>query len=451
MNGDPLDVLADLFGDDGERGTLRAVLQQACLDTGSRLADLTVLSAQVDPYRLDTPAFHADGAWLAEQMVALRLAERRIHLRGLHYALVSTSGLVKPNGEPYRNTEKDWLWLQSGAAKAARWLGYVRFDQITDERNSPPVIKVKGAEPVETFVYIGDGITIRVPDEEDMKPTVGVSNFGARQPYHLVIYGEKTSLADVLSPLCDRYDADLYLPSGEISDTLLHQMAKVGADDGRPMVLLVLADFDPSGNQMAVSIGRKLQAFRDLHFRDLEFELRPVALTEEQVREFDLPSTPLKETERRADGWRAAHGGLEQTEIDALATLKPHVLTEIVRDAITPFYDSTLASRTWEAKDEWEDYAQATLDQLINTDLLSQLREQALDKLAGIQAEIDAINETLRAETSTLGLELPMPIAPEPELPDRDIGKPLVSSAWSWADQTRALIARKHLLNGAAS
>ena len=51
--------------------------------------------------------------------------------------------------------------MQSGAAKAARWLGYVRFDQITDERNSPPVIKVKGAEPIETFVYVGNGITIR--------------------------------------------------------------------------------------------------------------------------------------------------------------------------------------------------------------------------------------------------------------------------------------------------
>jgi hypothetical protein len=442
------DVFSDLFGEEESPVTLRAILQKACLDTGGKLGDLTVLSAQVDPYRLDTPAFHADGAWLGEQMVTLRLAQRRIHLRGLHYALVSTSGLVKPNGEPYRNTEKDWLWLQSSAAKAARWLGYVRFDQITDERNSPPVIKVKGAEPVETFVYVGDGITIRVPDEEDMKPTVGVANFGARQPYHLVIYGEKTSLADVLTPLCDRYDADLYLPSGEISDNLLYQMAKVGADDGRPMALLVLADFDPSGNQMAVSIGRKLQAFRDLHFPDLEFELHAVALTEDQVREFDLPSTPLKETERRADGWRAAHGGLEQTEIDALATLKPHVLTEIVRDAIRPFYDPTLASRTWEAQNEWEESAQEYLNQIIDTDLLAQLRDQALDKLAGIQAEINAINDTLRAETSTHGIELPPPMAPEPELPDLDQGKPLLSSRWPWHEQTRALISRKRLSNG---
>ena len=451
MSVDPFDVLADLFGDDEERGTLRSVLQKACLDTGSRLADLTVLSAQVDPYRLDTPAFHAEGSWLAEQMVNLRLTERRIHLRGLHYALVSTSGLVKPNGAPYRNTEKDWLWLQSSAAKAARWLGYVRFDQITDERNSPPIIKVKAAERAETFIYIGDGIEVTVPDEEDMKPTVGISNFGARQPYHLVVYGEKTSLADVLAPICDRYDADLYLPSGEISDTLLYQMAKVGADDGRPMVVLVLADFDPAGNQMAVSIGRKLQAFRDLHFPDLEFELYPVALTEDQVREFDLPSTPLKETERRADRWREAHGGLGQTEIDALATLKPHVLTKIVRNAIAPFYDATLLSRTQEARDDWEQYAQDALDQQIDGDLLASLRAQAIEKLAGIQAEIDAINETLRAATSTLGIELPAPFEPEPELPDLDQGKPLVSTRWPWHEQTRALIARKRLSNGAAS
>ena len=228
-------------------------------------------------------------------------------------------------------------------------------------------------------------------------------------------------------------------------------MAKVGADDGRPMVVLVLADFDPAGNQMAVSIGRKLQAFRDLHFPDLEFELYPVALTEDQVSAFDLPSTPLKETERRADRWREAHGGLGQTEIDALATLKPHVLIEIVHDAITPFYDSTLASRTWEAKDEWEDYAQAALDQQIDGDLLASLRAQAIEKLAGIQAEIDAINETLRAATSTLGIELPAPFEPEPELPDLDQGKPLVSSRWPWREQTRALIARKRLSNGAAS
>ena len=77
--------------------------------------------------------------------------------------------------------------------------------------------------------------------------------------------------------------ADLYLPSGEISDTLIYRIAKDANDDGRPLVLFTLADCDPSGWQMAVSIARKLQAFRDLLFPDLRFEVVPVALNPDQV------------------------------------------------------------------------------------------------------------------------------------------------------------------------
>src|SRR5208282_3421627 len=110
---------------------------------------------------------------------------------------------------------------------------------------------------------------------------------------------------------------------------------------GRVLVEIVLADCDPAGHQMAVSISRKLQALRDLSFPELEFEVVPVALTVEQVRELRLPSTPLKETERRADKWREAFG-IEQTEIDALATLRPRDLETIVEAAIEPYFDSSL-------------------------------------------------------------------------------------------------------------
>ena len=44
--------------------------------------------------------------------------------------------------------------------------------------------------------------------------------------------------------------------------------------DGRPVVVLVLADADPSGWQMAVSISRKFQAFKIALFPDLEFQIR---------------------------------------------------------------------------------------------------------------------------------------------------------------------------------
>ena len=112
-------------------------------------------------------------------------------------------------------------------------------------------------------------------------------------------------------------------------------MASDGAADGRPMVVLYFADCDPSGWQMAISVSRKLQALKALEFDDLELEVHRVALTPEQVREYGLPSTPLKDTERRADKWTAAMG-VEQTEIDALAALQPDVLTAMARDAIAP-------------------------------------------------------------------------------------------------------------------
>jgi hypothetical protein len=426
---------------------LRAVLESAQAEAGCSAADLTVLSTPVGPYRLDTPTGRAEGTWLAGQMDRLGLESRQIHLRGLHYALVSTAALVKPNGEPYRNTEKDWLWLQSSAAKAARWLGFVPFDAIVDERNAAPVIRVRPATAPSVEIGLGAEVEINVPDLEDIRPTVYLDGFGARQAFHLVLTGEKTSLADVVAPIAERYDADLYLPSGEISDTLVYQMAKTGAADGRPMIVLVMADFDPAGRQMAVSIARKLQGFRDLHFPGLGFEVHAIALNEDQVRELRLPSTPLKETERRADRWRLEFG-LEQTEIDALATLRPDALRRIVQQAIAPFYDSTLDRRTREARLAFVDAAQSALDARVDSDLIEALHAEAEAKLATIRAEIDAINDQLRSATDTLGIHLTPPEPPEPELPDRVKGKPIIDSAWSWVEQTRALKRRKSYGNG---
>ena len=53
--------------------------------------------------------------------------------------------------------------------------------------------------------------------------------------------------------------------------------------DGRPLVVFTVADCDPSGCQMPVSISRKLQAFRDLLFPSLRFEIVQAALTIDQV------------------------------------------------------------------------------------------------------------------------------------------------------------------------
>lgn len=78
--------------------TLRHRLEEARA-AGFGMGEVSVLSPRRDPYRLDTPAMHRDGAWLREQVGRLG-ARLPIHLRGLHYVLVAAGGVRKPDGKP---------------------------------------------------------------------------------------------------------------------------------------------------------------------------------------------------------------------------------------------------------------------------------------------------------------------------------------------------------------
>jgi hypothetical protein len=419
-------------------GALRSIIEAARREHGYMLGELTVLSAQVDPYRLDTASGHRDGAWLAKQLTRFVKRGKKIHWRGLHYVIVAKGDLRKPNGDVYVNTDDDWTWLANVAGKAARWLGYIPFERITDNRNAEPFICHKARVKAEAFVSIGVDVTI--PEADDLEPKPIAVGFEPRQAFHFVLFGEKASLEDVALPIARAKEADLYLPTGEISDTLLYHIAKDAAEDGRPMVMFTLADCDPAGHQMSVSIGRKLQAFRDLLFPQLRFEVVPVALTVNQVRELGLPSTPLKETEKRADRWREAFG-VEQTEIDALGTLQPGVLREIVERAFDPYFDRTLEGRVREAENEWLSEAQRAIDAQIDPAVLAVLREEAAGRLAELESLIADINERLRLAADRF--TLPVIELPEPEVDEDIVRQALVKFDDNWIAATQALIRRK--------
>ena len=191
----------------------------------------------------------------------------------MHYALLNPTDLgptVKPDGKRYSNSEADWEWLSQKASKAARWLKYVPFDTIVDERNDEPIIQVHKRNRGEPRGYLNANPTTDVGETDiNFDIYAGLENFHSNQPYRLAIFGEKSSLDPIVGPIAERVEADLYLGTGEPSDTHLHTMAREGADDGRKLIVFALTDFDPSGWQMVISISRKLQAFRDLLFPEL--------------------------------------------------------------------------------------------------------------------------------------------------------------------------------------
>lgn len=410
-------------------GSLRAALD----NSGGSLKSLTVLAPQNDPFRVDTPSGHRDGRWLRDTLDGLGVTGKR-HLRGLHYILI---GQPKPNGLPYNNTDQDWLWLAS-VAKAARWLGYVALDQIVDQRNDEPAIREWTPPDPDPYVWVD--FEVILPDYEDLTPRVGVTGFTDQQAYHIVLVGEKSSLRPVLSEVADRYKADLYLPTGEISDTQIHLMAQSAVRDGRPLAVFYFADCDPSGWQMPISLSRKLQALKVLLFSELTFQVHRVGLTPDQVREYGLPSTPLKDTERRADRWTAVMG-VQQTEIDALAALRPELLQEIAAAALDPFFDHTLRRRVQQAMNEWQERAQQILDEQTG-EHLEQLRLDAANLLAEKRSEIREILDTVRVNADAFSF--PEPVVPEAVLdPNGSPPLPLCDSGWDFAEQCRRLKASK--------
>jgi hypothetical protein len=444
-------------------GRLRQIIETARAEARCSLNALTVLAKHNDPYRLDTEGGREAARWVAEQIDERFRPHQRPHLRAVHYALVAVGDLRRPDGKIYSNTDLNYDWL-GWAVKAARWLGVIAFERITDERNDPPTIyrsrgrTLRGIPGLEASVFWSGDWSLDVSCHL-CRPSPSLTGFSAEQPYALAIFGEKSSLADVVDPIAQRCNADLYLGAGEISETLAYQMALDAARDGRPLIVFTIADFDPSGHQMPVSVARKLQAQRDLFFPDLEFKIVPLALKAEQVREFNLPSTPLKDSERRGDKWRAEHG-LEQTEIDALATLRPDVLRQIVEEGITPYFDATLEDRVRAAKSDWEDRAQEVIDAQVDEDEIAEieatvegLEAQAREQMEAIRSEFSAkiAAEDDRLQQLVANIDLPpAPDLPEAELFERSPQAVLVSSDQSWIEQTRALKVWKSYGNGDA-
>ncbi len=388
------------------------------------MGDLTVLSAGNDPFRQDTTKFRQAGEWL----VANASGQGTIHLRGLHYRLVGTP---KPDGSPYANTDKDWNWVQNVAADGARWNGLVPFERIVDHRNEQPFMRSHDSYP--PAASIATGIDLTIPT--DLTPRPRVEAFDGRQPYRLVIFGEKSSLKAALDPLAREYETDLFLPTGEASDTMIYTLARQAAQDDRPTVIFYVSDCDPAGWQMVASVSRKLQALKVMLFPQLDVSVFHVGLTPDQVRQHGLPSTPLKPTERRADDWQEKKG-VEQTEVDALMTLYPAVLDRLVRDALDPFFDHTLAERVVEAGDEWLDDAQQAIDAATDTDLIDRMGERA----QRLQAELDDINAQLATYQD---IDLPPLIVPEPEPLPPPPTRPLLDSDDDFAEQCRRLRAHK--------
>lgn len=310
--------------------TLKKIASRAGLSPSEILA----LAPQNDPFYVGAKGQLEKGRWFASIYKAMG-SPARCHTRRVHYWLVTTNAVPKPNGKPYENTQNDWSLLCL-AAKYARYLGLVPIENIIDRRNPEPIVNARHWQHQKPS-KIKDSI-----DESNIIESI-VDQFVCfnptqTQPYMVECWCEKSTMNDVLEPLCQKYGMNLVTGLGELSITAVYLLALRVVEAKKPVRILYISDFDPAGESMPLAVSRKIEYFVRNYGLNCDIKLVPLMLTSRQCVEYNLPRTPIKETEKRKDKFENRHG-VGATELDAMEALHPGEMAKLIEKAIEPYFD----------------------------------------------------------------------------------------------------------------
>jgi hypothetical protein len=149
-------------------------------------------------------------------------------------------------------------------------------------------------------------------------------DFWNQQPARVEVWSEKGTVRGVLAPVLDEYAVGFRVMHGFGSATEIHGVAE--DDDGRPLIVLYVGDYDPSGMNMSEhDLPNRLEKYDGHHV-----ELRRIALTPSQTRGLlSFPASDKKKDPRHA--WFVRNFGNRCWELDAL---DPNALREIVEEEI---------------------------------------------------------------------------------------------------------------------
>lgn len=161
--------------------------------------------------------------------------------------------------------------------------------------------------------------------------------------YRCEVWAESRSIASVLTDECEELAVSLYPCGGFASLSFAHAAAEEhnGDDDTRPLIVLYVGDYDPAGVLIDRALERELRA----HLRaDIPMDFRRIAINEEQVLEYDLPTKPRKEGDKRSQH-------IEYT-VEAEA-MPAHILRTILRTHVEVLLpeDALLVSKVAEASE----------------------------------------------------------------------------------------------------
>lgn len=153
------------------------------------------------------------------------------------------------------------------------------------------------------------------------------------QDCYVEVWLEKEALAGVLLDVTAEWDVPLMVTRGYPSLSFIHSAAEVIRNQDKPVYLYYFGDHDPSGVDIPRTVEegiRELAPDVDLHFER-------VAVTVEQIDEYQLPTRPTKKTDSRSKSFEG-----ESVEVDAI---EPDQLRELCEQIIVQHVDQNVLKR----------------------------------------------------------------------------------------------------------
>jgi len=149
------------------------------------------------------------------------------------------------------------------------------------------------------------------------------------QEYFLIVWVEKDALSRVVSDAANKYKV-LTAPSRGYASYSYIRNAIRKLPENKKIVILHFSDHDPSGLDMT----RDLQD-RFWKYTRKKVEVARIALSFEQVQEYQLDPNPTKSSDTRAEAYIAKYG-MGCWELDAI---EPKELTRLVTKTIEKYVD----------------------------------------------------------------------------------------------------------------
>lgn len=291
-------------------------------------------------------------------------------LRQLYYQLVSKALIP--------NTEQSYKRVGS-IISDARLCGYIDWSMIEDRGRSCAVPN-------------------HLDDPEDIMDRCVdwfSKDLWEDQPWWILVMIEKDALSGFFDTVCSEAGVTFAANKGYSSSS---QMLRIGKDiesqmrNGKDICIYYLGDHDPSGLDMTRDVEERLklfsgytfwaprktkdedkdywdkaitglnprhfQLYRNAKYEDRKFEVNRLALTMDQINEFNPPPNPAKVTDSRAKNYIELYGE-DSWELDAL---DPDVMVSLVTDGIAALKDDELWEEATERMEEERRRFKACLD-----------------------------------------------------------------------------------------